>query len=402
MRKSYGWIGVLIFSLLFIPLLYGEEGFKIKPSLEATTAYHTNIELKAKDTKSDWITYIKPGISLQMPVEKLYMELDYFPTFACFAKHHDSNYKADTLKGLVRYNFGPHLSVGLEDNYTETEVPGEPGEVYRINTLGCAFKYQVEQKWSSSIGYQKEKFTDPTEEEEFANYEGEKISLEFKNNFTPRTALKAGYVFYQRDFTKSSVKDYDSLSLSLGLTHKFSRLWSGSIIPTWEYRNYPEAEQEAERLWGVKANLKASGYKLKFGVNYSFQLSDTVISPEEGVEPYNLSELMQFYYNYRYAKVERYGVDVSYKVSHALKLNAGVARQVNSYPDEIVLTNDKIAERPETWKTTFDVYQAGFDFQLNKWVSLGIKYQHVYRDNEPGDNYDYDIISGGIKASIRF
>ncbi|MCD6220052.1 outer membrane beta-barrel protein [Candidatus Calescamantes bacterium] len=399
--------GILFLGLCFLMVaFYAQgEGLKIKPSLNISSEYHSNINLSSDDAEKSWITYVRPGISIQAPLENFYAELDYLPTFAYFSKDKDYNYKADSLKAVLRYNVGPRLSIGFKDNYEETELPDKSqieneGDVYRKNTLGVALKYQVENNWSLELGSEGETFKDPTDDP-FTDYKDSVTYLKLRNNFTPRTYLAVTPSFGKRDFDDSEVKDYDSIRVGLELGHKFNAIWSGKIAPSWEYRNYTEAERDTAKNVNWNVNLSARSGKGSLSFDYSQSIEDTFREKYIGPSYYNSSELRTLSSNYRYTRIEKYGVNFGYKFSRALKFNVGGFYQRNVYPDEIVLTNDQVADKDKA-KSIFHVYQAGFDYQLNKWISLGLTYRFVDVNNDPEDDYHYSVVSGGIRASISF
>ncbi|GEM_PF-2684792 len=402
-----GRTGVLLGLCLLLVSFYAQgAGLKIKPSLNISSEYNTNINLSADDKESSWITYVRPGLSIQAPLENFYAELSYMPTFAYFSKDKDYNYKADLAKGVLRYNIGPRFSIGIKDDYEETALPDKSrveneGRVYRKNTASAALKYQVENNWSVEMGYKVDRFKDPTDDP-FADYKGHTTYLKLKNNFSPRTYLAINPSVRKRDFKDSEAKDYDSLSLGLELGHKLSDVWKLKIAPSWEYRNYTEAERDTVKNVDWNVNLTAKSGKGKLSFDYSKSIQDTFRDKYAGVAFYNYSELRTLETNYRYATVERVGVNYDYKLSKLFKINLGTFYQRNVYPDEIVLTNDKLADRDERWRSNFYVYQAGFDYRLSKWVSVGITYRYVDVKNKPGDDFHYSTVAGGLKASVSF
>jgi len=55
-------------------LCTGSRAKDIKPSLNVSSEYNTNINLSADDKNSSWITYVRLGLSIQAPLENFYKE----------------------------------------------------------------------------------------------------------------------------------------------------------------------------------------------------------------------------------------------------------------------------------------------------------------------------------------
>lgn len=397
--KLMKWILWSMFILCLVNVLSLNAQIRIKPSLTLDVEHHSNIYLEKKDKVSDTIFTTTPGLMFQLPAGKFYGEISYFPRFVSYANHSKSDYRADYSKALLRFTPGSRLSLALEDNYNEAEVVGGEEGIVRTNTATASVKYQAGNRWSVRYGYSQEKFTEPSQDV-FSNFKGEVSALDVTYNLSPASYILTNYTYRRRNFEDSTAKDYNSDKISLGFHHRITPFLTGSITPTYEYRDYKEGHEE---LVGWNAALKGKSEKTSIVFSYGYGLFDTYLPTESGVpQGFNEEELSQLAYTRQYVKTERVGIDVSYAFTGKTSVFMNYAVLTNSYPEKVLLTNDELANASKI-KDIYKVTGIGFDYRLNKWVSLNLTFKNMQKDAENSqDDFTYNNISFGLKGGISF
>lgn len=72
-------------------------GWTVRPQISVSEAFNDNIFQTQSGKKSDFITYVSPGLSLRGDTPRLQASLDYSPTAAVYASHSDQDFFAQNL-----------------------------------------------------------------------------------------------------------------------------------------------------------------------------------------------------------------------------------------------------------------------------------------------------------------
>jgi uncharacterized protein (PEP-CTERM system associated) len=87
----------------------GSPEFTILPRVSISESYNDNIFLTPDHRKSDFITYLTPGVSVFGTTPNVQVSLDYAPTFAAYASHGNQDFIAQDLNGQILATLVPDL-----------------------------------------------------------------------------------------------------------------------------------------------------------------------------------------------------------------------------------------------------------------------------------------------------
>jgi hypothetical protein len=397
--------GCFLLTLLFgfSNTAFAKYHFDFTPSISVSEVYDDNIYLNSTNEKSDYITTVTPGFSLNVLSENNHLELSYAPGFVWYDKE-DQN---DTVRHSATLNFGQdltqHLKFDLTDRYIKSEDPLEDTEdiegirntrnTYQRNTALISLRYLFGPENSLTVDYRhsilenKDKALDDgitqvpsakmiywfnvkngielnygftkadfwRDDNSIAgdDYDGNSAGITYIYRFTPHTRGSIGYDFESRDFDGFS-EDYDVHTGSIGLDHEFS----------------PDLSLVVEGGYFIQKNDRSddeNGYTYNASLVKRFERGSVTVGGRGGWdENYLDAERRGFS---RYWSVN---TNADYQILEALNGYVG-----GSYRTDKEANNEK----RETWRGN-----CGIRWDFLRWFSLSLDYSHAERDGDENTN----------------
>jgi hypothetical protein len=272
---------VLSSSLIFMvpSLSHARYQFEFTPSISISELYDDNIDLEATDKKTDWITTVSPGITMNLFSEdNNNIVLRYIPTWVSYKKETHNNTVRHSATLTISENLTRSFRFDLTNNYLISEDPIETTlgitgirqtrNVYQRNTGGASLNYLFGPENTLSIGYDHSllengdlTLDDNTASNPYAgltwwlnqkngielncrytiaeytrddnsipgdNYTGDNAGLTYLYRFGERTTFLIGDEYTAREFD-GLTEDYSVHDWSAGFEHSFSNQTSLSI-----------------------------------------------------------------------------------------------------------------------------------------------------------------------------
>ncbi len=141
-------IGIILFQPLHVSANYKT---RFTPSISVSETYDDNVDLENTNEKSDWITSISPGFSLDVYSQNNNLMLKYSPSIVRYKDEDDNNTVRHS--GSISFNeaLSKNLLFKLSDSYIKSEDPLEDTQGI-IGVRDTRNTYQ-RNNWASSISY---------------------------------------------------------------------------------------------------------------------------------------------------------------------------------------------------------------------------------------------------------
>jgi hypothetical protein len=431
-----GWLSRVIgkiknpfgnFGGLFSELSPADVGHKprVKPHLNFNQGFVSNARLGEHQADAAWQARVSPGITVTIPSGKLYSEMDYTYSFSTTqGRRTNANVNGHNLSALARYEVSADTVVGVGNNIQLSEVPGEGGDTFIVETATTQLRHRLSPKLSSEIHDTFQWFKDQTETSPFNSRRGGGSApfarnKEFNNEFVDNgVGVSLGYAatadlsvgptfaWNVRNFVHATGKNYwqiqpqVSASYQLGPKTKLSGDFGWALRKFTKKSSTTEGDRtESELVYAVSAN-HLYGRKLVWSVSYSKTLQDTfdtsfvlkdtpVATPQDNLDR-----------DFRVIKSHRIGTQATYNFNE--RNSFGVFGDFSfidgDAKDNIIAgtkNDEKLAE-----------LGARYTYRFNRYITFDVLYSFGRRFS--GDNpttsgrpdYTFHRVTGGVNLTV--
>ena len=395
----------------FSELSSQDVGFKprVKPHFAATSSYNSNVNLAAPRGKGHgaWQGRIAPGIKVAIPFNKLYTEIDYTYGFSTTQgpKTH-SNINTHNLGALVRYDLSENTILGAGNNIQWSEVPGEAGRTFTLETATAQVKHRISPKLLGTITDTFQWFDDASK----AASPPLSLNNEFKDNgigtgltydVTSDLSVASSFDWNIRKFAHIEAKDYWQIKPQLSASYRLGPKTTVGGNFGWALRRFEHVlgtgnATESELVYGASVS-HLIGRKLTWKIDYAKTLVDTFDTSfvfRDSPEAANLDNLDR---NFRVMKSHRIGSAATYYFNEKNSLSAfGDFQFLNGDSSDNFLGTENHEKAMEIG--------AGYSYRLTRYVSFEILYAFGRRfstENTAGRNeYTFHKATGGLNVSV--
>ncbi len=390
MNKAYQafvLLAILTVSFLFNPALYAAEGLKIGdsdveivPWGAITLQYDDNVFLSNENKKDDIAITLTPGISLLAPFQDNLLKLDYYIDINKYLYNgsQDANnhhFSADLLLKMRDVTFNIYDKF---DHVFERPSTEDTSRVKRDdNRAGVTAKLQME-RLGIQLGYENfmRDYKSDAVYDAYDRTEGI-YSVVLTHKTFPKTELLLEYDFGQIRYDQSSGSDSNYSQLLVGAIGNLTQKTTATIKTGYQIREYEGSDNHDYDAWVLYSDIVH-----EFSDKNAIKLSASRM-------PYESTYGVNNYY-----KAEN--VTAIFDHFFTTKLIGFLTGefQINSYPRETT-------EGLETLNRKDKYYSAGagFKYNLQKWISLTLKFEHIIRDsNFTIFDYDQNLVTFTAKA----
>lgn len=356
---------LMIFLLLFFPVktVMAYE-YTLGVSLSLSEEYNDNIFLERSDRKSDFITYLSPGLDFSLKSINSELRLGYSPAFSYYSSHNELNSAAHRFTANGIFTLSERLSFTLTDTFVKSselrDIRTVPdlgpitGRIERtLHTVGGSISYSLRDNLSYTLGasYSDADYKEPGISE-VKTYSGN-MGLNYRRS--ERTTLSANVRYVKYDYNLNS--DATGQDYTLGVTYR--------LTPTLTVRATAGATNtKIEDTGGSDTGFVG-------GVDFTktFEKGEAALSYRQSV----------------IAGVENGGPLRTQTASLSLrrpitnKLNASVSASYNKFKSVRISNVDT------------DEISFGTDltYNLRPWAGLALSYSYVNSDDKLIDTRDY-------------
>lgn len=395
--KKGSFLLILLFG--FSTTAFAKYHFDFIPSISVSEVYDDNIYLSSTNEKSDYITTVTPGFSLNVLSENNHLELSYAPSFVWYDKE-DQN---DTVRhsGTLTFeqNLTQHLSFDFTDTYIKSEDPLEDTEdvegvrntrnIYERNTARISLRYLFGPENALTVGYGQSQL-----ENEDRTLDDGRTQDPYANVtywFNVKNGIELNYGFTKADFWRddSSIAgdDYDGNSVGIRYIYRFTPHTNGSIGYDFASRDFDGFSEDYNVHTGSISfdHAFSPDLSLTVGGGYFIQKNDR--SDDENGYTYNTALIKRFErgsvtvggnggWDENYLDAERSGFSRYWSVDTTAEYQ--ILESLGSYVGGSYRT-DKEADRGKrnSWRGN-----CGIRWAFLRWFSLSLDYSHAERDDD--------------------
>lgn len=231
---------------------------KIRSFLTVKEEYNDNVNFTVADRKSDWISYISPGLELFKKTERMDAVLSASLNGIYYIDQHDLNAWDQFYNGKFHYTLNEKLGVGGSAGFTRDSQPTRD-----IETTGVIFpegvirerqNYSATGDWrmteQSTAGffynYAKDRYNQSTS----SDLESQTVGFNLTNSFNETTSGTLNFSYVHNLQTATTMDNYNS---TIGINKVISNTWSilvnaGVVYTHSQYTNL--ISEQTNNDWG--------------------------------------------------------------------------------------------------------------------------------------------------------
>lgn len=362
------------FSFLVVDLAMAEGNIKagslkIHPYITVKEEYNTNIYSTPDNMVDDFITSVKPGLRLELPIRRHSLLLDYNITDANYEENHGENSTDQNGVGALDLRLGERLGLRLMDVYNKGHEPrgsSSTGNIERFkkNTAGATVFYALMDVSKVELNYAFTNWKFVSDANAFRERDEQFISAYLYFKFLPKTSVFIEYDNKKVDFElATSLLDNTVDSAYLGLKWEISKSSTGTVKGGYSWKDFDEDATGDYDTWTASANLK-----------HAFTSSTSImLNAARTVNETNL----------RLPVAQRYFVTTGgyLEMKQAIlkkfyaKINGSFGQDV--YSDKQLVTSGELERRQDHTTSA----GAGIGYDIQDWLNLAVDYTYRVRNS---------------------
>lgn len=381
------------------PAIWGIQT-RVRPHFYADNSYNSNATNTRKPDPA-WQARVSPGVTLEVPYEKLFTSVDYTYSYATNqGRHSTSHTNTHNIDALARYDLTAKTVLGVHNNTQWSELPGSPGNVFFLQTDRAEVQHQLGTKLESNLAYQFQHFKDVTvagtgtSNDTFNDHQ---VSL--SEGYSVTDSLKVGPAFSWsvRKFDKVD-KNYWQIKPDLHASHALGVKTKVYGHFGWAYRRFDVGDgEESELIYGGGVT-HLLGRKFVWDVNYEKSLQDTfdtgfVLKPTGNTA----TNLDNFDRRFRVVKNQRINTEVTYNINE--RNSAGVFGAAQFARTD---TNDNVFSNDENDEKKMEV-GAGYTYRLTSYAAFKVQYVFGRNFDSHGparEQYTFHKATAGVMIAL--
>ncbi|MCX5707233.1 MAG: outer membrane beta-barrel protein [Candidatus Omnitrophica bacterium] len=405
LRNKLALLILFLFLLLFVDYAVAAEliqqsfevgSLRIKPTFKYTTSFTDNVELaNNSDSKYRFTQEVKPGIILQLPLDRVYIETGY--QFDYFMVNGYNGKAMHSANGLLRYDLTENTSIGISDDFSVSPLNFSGDKSFTYNTVGASIAQQLNSRVSTGLKYAYETYRGPSSDI-YSDYDDEGVTWDMSYRLSPLTTLTPNFDYHLRKFRTANdyysiKKDYNSYSGQLSISQVLTPRISASVNGGYTDREYRIGDSGSGATYGTGLSARLTNFsELKF--DYQHAIIDT-FNPldketlQSGSDFLNNESIASHLSSeYRQLTTDRITTNLNYKLTDKDIFDFGFTYSWNLGKSADLVTNAATQELREESYTI----GLGYSRKLLKWASLSVR----------GDSYCYKSFGGGLGIDISF
>lgn len=339
--------------------------------IEVQEIWDDNIFNASEEEEQDFITAVTPGLLLSLG-DRYKLVAGYAYGMHFYSKFSDENHNDNIGMASIKLDFPFGLRIDVSDEYMDTKDARIEEDAERashfINDANASIGFTFPAKKLSIIASCSEFYLNYYEEEdEGLNRKDDSCGGAIYYRFLPKSSALVEYNYKMSDYFDSADEPTDadstSNSASIGFSWDATAKMSGKITAGWERKAYSNSILYGELdIWTVYGNLlfKPTG-RTGISIDMDRSIRDAIYfgSLEQSPGAY-------------YIRTGG-GFGLEQKMGSRFTLEANVKYHNHTY--------HKLVSGLETREDTLIGASAGFDVDITKWLSTGIKYSYFNIDS---------------------
>lgn len=385
---------------------------RIKPHFNFTQGFISNADLGAKHADPAWQARVAPGISVSIPSGKLYTEADYtYGWSTTQGRRTTANVNTHNISALARYDLTADTIVGVGNNFQISEVPGQSGEHFILETLTGQVRHRLGPKLTATAADSLQWYKDQADNNALNNeFLDNGVSGGLTYDATADLSVGPSFSWNIRDFENRNTKDYWQMVPNFNVSYRLGPKTRLTGNFGWAYRRFDKrgvlgsGRSESELVYGVTAS-HLLGRKFVWSVSYAKSLQDTFDTSFVFKDSPEATTLDNLDTDFRMLKSHRVGSSVTYHFNERNSLGgwADLSLLDGAAADDIATSGGRTAKNDEK------SIEMGlkYSYRINRYISLDLLYSFgrrftAARNNVSTDRAEYSVnkLSGGVNLTI--
>lgn len=372
---------------------------KITPHLAFSTEYFSNIYLTDKNKKGSLVQKVSPGLSVKIPLERLYLVTDILSQYNYMNQTHKHTWEYEGRQ-LIRYDLSKATSVGASYNYSRGDFfDALPDQQYDLAQTQAMLSHEFSPRLKFTLLGNREEYGTHIKGgksiySDYTQYDG---GFNLTGKLTPATTLGASYLYADRSFHDAAIKNYQTQNGSFSITHKITPRTSLGANVGYQFRDYKTGKNASGISYGSNLQMILSKVST-LNIDYSHDFQDTFypIDQNELRNPFVTNETLsdQLADNYRYLITDSFGASLRYNLTERDMVTvSGRFLRMTSDQGLGAFAGTKLKESD---------YYSGMDYahKFAPWLSVNIKGSYGALTSNVREKYNYYTGSGGVVISF--
>jgi len=384
-------IGLIVTALLGCPVERCAGDLRlgplnITPYVTTSGTYTDNAFLTRRDRKADFYYSVLPGFKLNLrPIGRHGFYLNYDADYARYDTYGEADYFIQSADAALDLDLPKELRLKLGDKITSGADPpdfeGDRKAPYISNVARTEISYTFFDRIGLGVNYAHQLKDYKHEHDEIDNFDSHTVGGSLRVRILTRASMLLEYAYSATDYRKERKIDNSySNRVNSGITWDITAKTRGTVRGGYIEKHYYRLDRTEDAVYA--------------SADISHEITSRTIFTLSGIRSvFDTSKAdNNIIYSSSYLSNQ-----VTASLSHTYrKLTGSVG---GDYIYDRYLHDDLLAgkkRRDHVWRGW-----AGIDYQLQKWLKLGVKYR--YTDlNSNFDNEDYieNLISGFVTLSL--
>ena len=383
-------IGLIVTALLGFP--YGTYGsirlgpFNITPYVVTRGSYTDNAFLTKRDQKADFYYSVVPGIKFRIrPIGRHGFYLDYEADYARYDTYDNADYFVQSADAALDLDLPKEFRLKLGDKITSGADPpdfeADRTHPYLYNRARIETSYTFFDRFGLGVKYEHQLKDYKHRTDQIDNFDTNTAGGFLSLRILARTSLLLEYTYSATDYRESRTTENNySNIINAGITWDITPKTRGGVRGGYVVREYYALNRTDDTVY-VSADIS---HEITSRTIFTLRALRDVFDTSQA------DDNLQFSSSY-------VSNQVSAGLSHTYRKFTGSIG--GDYIYDRYLYDDLIPgekRRDHVWRGW-----AGIDYQMQRWIKLGIKYRYTDLDSN-FDTQDYieNLICGFVTLSL--
>ncbi len=392
---------------------FANAEFSFSPHLTTGVGYTDNVYLDSSDEEYDFITFVKPGVDLNLSGRNGALGISYNPIYIAYTRQPENNFWSHSaiLDGWAEIARGTRLVVNssflrTEDPISDTDTTVRQGrESYYTNTatIGMVNSFGAEDLVELEYVYYILKNEDETVEDSSYHEPSAMMTYWFSPN---RYAVEMEGHYTLSDFDVA--EDFEELETRFRFTKRFGRHFDGYVEYGHEYTDFHNEDEDYRVYSPIVGFTWSEQADTRFEASFGYFYRDNEVSEDDDgivgsvdmaydwVTGSSISFNGSVGYDRSYFGAENLGFNPYYEVGGSITHLLGrrfTGSLVAEYRRNLYIDEDPDRE-DAIWRA-----EVGLAYQALPWLSFNLDYLYRQLDSNINTN-DYTENRGMISVTL--
>ena len=360
---------------------------RITPYITTSGRYTDNVFLTRSNKKADFYYSVLPGFNLKItPLDRHGFHLNYNADYAQYDTYNEVNYLVQSIDAALDLDMPKGFGVKLGDKITSgVDLPDFEGDRkarYVSNLSRIETSYTFFDRYSLGLHYGYELKDYKHREDEIDNFDTNTVGGVFRFRFLARMSMLLEYTYSATDYRKDRARVENNYSnrINSGITWDITAKTRGTVRGGYLEKNYYALNRTENKLFA--------------SADISHELTSHSIISLTGIrtvlDTSNADDNIQFSSSYL-------SNQVTARLQHTYrKFTSSIGG--NFIYDRYLHDDLGVGKKRKDYVWSGSV---GIDYQMQRWVKLGVKYRYKNLDSNFNiEDYGENLVAFFVGLSL--